>query len=276
MRSLARVFPALANMRDVVSLPRHRSTSRIFGIRLHDVSSKDRLREMFNGFLDADRTSRIFTPNPEILLQARGDPSYSQVLNSADLALPDGAGVAIVQSIRAKHRVRRWPGVEIGALLLEMAAERSSTVAFVGGTDGATERAAARWRHARPGIRIDVVGMDVPIAEDGRGRPPERDERMTEQLASIAPAIVLVGLGAPKQERWIAVHTDGVPSARIMMGVGGAFDMWAGVLPRAPRVFYRLGLEWLWRLGLEPQRLRRIVRATIVFPVRVLTDRADG
>jgi N-acetylglucosaminyldiphosphoundecaprenol N-acetyl-beta-D-mannosaminyltransferase len=260
-------------MRAVVSLPRHRSTSRIFGIRLHDVSSKDRLREMFNGFLDGDRTSRIFTPNPEILLQARGDPSYGQVLNSADLALPDGAGVAIVQSIRAKHRVRRWPGVEIGALLLEIAAERGSTVAFVGGTDGATQRAAARWR---PGTRIDVVGTDVPIGGDGRARPPERDERMTELLASITPAIVLVGLGAPKQERWIAVHAASLPSARIMMGVGGAFDMWGGLLPRAPKVFHRLGLEWLWRLGLEPRRLRRIVRATIVFPVRVLTDHAEG
>jgi N-acetylglucosaminyldiphosphoundecaprenol N-acetyl-beta-D-mannosaminyltransferase len=250
-------------------------TSWILGVRLDDVPSEQRLREICEGFLDGERTTRIFTPNPEILLRAREDPGYAEVLNSADLALPDGTGVALIESLRSRHRVRRWPGIEIGALLLRIAAERGATVAFVGGSATAAERAADRWRRAAPGVRIETVGGSVMVAEDGAARPDERDLELTRDVASHAPAIVLVGLGAPKQERWIARNAGAVPSARIMIGVGGAFDMWAGQLRRAPRPIRRLGLEWVWRLVLEPRRWPRILRATIVFPVRALTDRRN-
>jgi N-acetylglucosaminyldiphosphoundecaprenol N-acetyl-beta-D-mannosaminyltransferase len=97
---------------------------------------------------------------------------------------------------------------------------------------------------------------------------------MVDELQRAEPAVVLVGLGAPKQERWIAQHADDVASARILIGVGGAFDMWAGRFRRAPRLMHRVGLEWAWRLALEPGRFPRIVRATIVFPFRALTERA--
>jgi len=104
-------------------------------------------------------------------------------------------------------------------------------------------------------------------------RPAEREDEMIDAVLSAAPTIVLVGLGAPKQERWIARHADAFPSVRVMIGVGGAFDMWAGSRRRAPRAFRRLGLEWLWRLTLEPRRLPRIIRATVVFPVLAVFDR---
>jgi N-acetylglucosaminyldiphosphoundecaprenol N-acetyl-beta-D-mannosaminyltransferase len=250
-------------------------TSWILGVRLDDVPSEQRLREICEGFFDGERTTRIFTPNPEILLHAREDPGYAEVLNAADLALPDGTGVALIESIRSRRRVRRWPGVEIAALLLRMAAERGATVAFVGGSDSTAEHAAARWRRAVPGVRIETVGDGVAVAEDGAARPDERDLELTRAVASLSPAIVFVGLGAPKQERWIARNAGAVPSARIMMGVGGAFDMWAGHLRRAPRPIRAMGLEWAWRLVLEPRRWPRILRATIVFPVRALTDRRN-
>jgi N-acetylglucosaminyldiphosphoundecaprenol N-acetyl-beta-D-mannosaminyltransferase len=103
----------------------------------------------------------------------------------------------------------------------------------------------------------------------------EADDRsLSDELRAADPAIVLVGLGSPKQERWIAEHAARLPSARIVIGIGGAFDMWAGRLRRAPTGLRRLGLEWAWRLALEPRRLPRIVRATVVFPFRALTERA--
>jgi len=107
------------------------------------------------------------------------------------------------------------------------------------------------------------------------GHQPEREPQLLERIRAAAPTIVLVGLGAPKQERWIVRHAADFPSARVMMGVGGAFDMWAGRLPRAPGLLHRLGLEWAWRLALEPHRLRRITRATLVFPFLALTDRSS-
>ena len=97
-----------------------RLMSRIFGVRLDHVGSEERLREFCVRALDGDRTIRIFTPNPEILLQARADPTYAETLRSADLALPDGTGVALIETLRAGRRIRRWPGVEIGELLVRL------------------------------------------------------------------------------------------------------------------------------------------------------------
>ena len=246
--------------------------SLIFGVRLDELETVDQLRSVTTGFLDGDRAFRIFTPNPEILLRAREDTGYADVLRSADLALPDGKGVTLVQTLRDGRTVRRWPGVEIAAFLVRLAAERGETVAFVGGAPDVAERAAARWR-TLPGLKVVVAGAGVVVDEDGSTRPSERDDEMVDTIRSAAPAIVLVGLGAPKQERWIARHADAFPSVRVMIGVGGAFDMWAGSKRRAPRAFRTLGLEWLWRLALEPRRLPRIIRATVVFPFLALFDR---
>jgi N-acetylglucosaminyldiphosphoundecaprenol N-acetyl-beta-D-mannosaminyltransferase len=252
-------------------------TSVIFGVRLDELRSVDQLRGVAIGFLDGDRVFRIFTPNPEILLHARQDPAYADLLRSADLALPDGTGVAIVQALRGGRSVRRWPGVEIAAMLLRLAAERGETVAFVGGSPDVAERAAARWR-ALPGLKVVVAGAGVAVDEDGiarsMARPEDGEDEAVDVIRSAAPTLVLVGLGAPKQERWIELHADAFPSVRIMIGVGGAFDMWAGSKRRAPRAFRSLGLEWLWRLALEPRRLPRTLRATVVFPVLALFDRA--
>jgi len=249
-------------------------TSAIFGVELDDLATEGQLVHELERFLDDGRPRRVFTPNPEILLLARDDPSYASVLNTADLALPDGTGVALVESIRARRRVRRWPGVEIGAELLHLAAARNETVAFVGGRDGAAERAARRWRAALPGLRAEAIGSDVSVGDDGRISTPDAEAEVVDRLRSLAPAIVLAGLGAPKQERWIAAHAEQLPSARVLMGVGGAFDMWGGTLRRAPGWMHTLGLEWLWRLLLEPARLPRIARATLVFPVLALMDRS--
>lgn len=247
----------------------------IFGVRLDEVASREELERACIGFLEGDRTRRIFTPNPEILLRARDDPSYRELLNTADLALPDGTGVALVESLLARRRVRRWPGVEIGALVVRLASDRDLPIAFVGGSATAAERAAAEWRRRVPSVGIHLAGSGVPIDDDGRARPGARDGEIVGDLQRAAPAVVLVGLGAPKQERWIAEHAEDIPSARILIGVGGALDMWAGRLRRAPRLLHRVGLEWAWRLALEPGRFPRIVRATVVFPFRALTERTS-
>ena len=246
----------------------------IFGVRLDEIATREELERACIGFLEGDRPRRVFTPNPEILLRARDDPAYAELLNTADLALPDGTGVALVESLLARRRIRRWPGVEIGALVVRLAAERDLPVAFVGGIGNVTESAAAAWRRRFPSLRVHVAGSGVGVDDDGRARPDVRDDAMLGELERAAPAVVLVGLGAPKQERWIAAHADALTSARILIGVGGAFDMWAGRLRRAPRLVHRVGLEWAWRLALEPARFPRIVRATIVFPFRALTERA--
>jgi N-acetylglucosaminyldiphosphoundecaprenol N-acetyl-beta-D-mannosaminyltransferase len=248
-------------------------TSSVFGVQLHELGSEGQLLRELGRMLDDEHAHRVFTPNPEILLMARRDQAFASVLNTADLALPDGTGVALVASIRTRRRVRRWPGVEIGADLLRLGATRGEAVVLLGGRDGAGERAANRWRSSLQGLRVEAVGEGVAFGQDGRASDPGVEARLVERIRSLSPAVVLVGLGAPKQERWIAEHAELLPSVRVLMGVGGAFDMWGGRLRRAPEWMHALGLEWLWRLALEPSRLPRIARATLVFPVLALTDR---
>ena len=248
-------------------------TSSVFGVQLDELDSEGQLVRELGRMLDGEGAHRVFTPNPEILLLARRDHAYASVLNSADLALPDGTGVALVESIRSRRRVRRWPGVEIGAELMRLAATRGEAVVLLGGRHGAADRAASRWRSSHPGLRVEAVGSDVAFGQDGRAGDPGLETELVERLRSLSPTVVLVGLGAPKQERWIAEHAELLSSARVLMGVGGAFDMWGGTLRRAPQWMHALGLEWLWRLSLEPARLPRIVRATLVFPVLALVDR---
>jgi N-acetylglucosaminyldiphosphoundecaprenol N-acetyl-beta-D-mannosaminyltransferase len=248
-------------------------TSSVFGVQLDELDSDGQLLRELGRMLDDERAHRVFTPNPEILLLARRDQAYASVLNTADLALPDGTGVALVESIRTRRRVRRWPGVEIGADLLRLAATRGEAVVLLGGRDSAGERAANRWRSTHPGLRVEAVGEGIAFGQDGRAGDPGVEARLVERIRSLSPAVVLVGLGAPKQERWIAEHAELLPSVRVLMGVGGAFDIWGGTLRRAPGWMHALGLEWLWRLALEPSRLPRIARATLVFPVLALADR---
>lgn len=250
-----------------------REEGAIFGVRLDDLPSGEGLRDRCASFLDGPGGSRIFTPNPEILLRARADPSYAAVLNSADLALPDGTGVALIDSIRRRRRIRRWPGVDVASEVLRLASRRDMAAVFLGGSPGAVERSARVWRERLPGLRVDVVGAGTSFRSDGRAVGDERDAELVEEIRAFAPAVVLVGLGAPKQEWWIALHAAELPEVKVFMGVGGAFDIWSGRLQRAPQPVRRVGLEWVWRLALEPRRLPRIVRATIEFPVRALTER---
>jgi N-acetylglucosaminyldiphosphoundecaprenol N-acetyl-beta-D-mannosaminyltransferase len=244
----------------------------IFGVRLDRISTPQELEDRCQRFLAGDRTRSIFTPNPEILVQARSDPGYAALLNTADLLLPDGIGIVLVQSLRGQRGMRRWPGSDSAQIILDLVARSAGTVMLVGGRAGVALKAAARLRGPRPGLTIETVGEGVPFGADGTAISPDDEVLVERRIQEVQPQVVLVGLGAPKQEQWIARHARSFPSVRIMMTIGGAMDMWAGRLPRAPRILRSLGVEWLWRLVLQPSRLSRVIRATVVFPWRALRE----
>src|SRR4029450_10316195 len=133
-------------------------------------------------------------------------------------------------------------------------AERAMSVAGPqrAGGRGVRARRARRGGAGPRSLSVDAAGSGVRIGEDGIAISPEEGRTLIESIRSSQPRVVLVAFGAPKQERWIHRYAADVPSARIMMGVGGTFDMWAGRFPRAPSVMHRLGLEWLWRLAQQP------------------------
>jgi N-acetylglucosaminyldiphosphoundecaprenol N-acetyl-beta-D-mannosaminyltransferase len=213
------------------------------------------------------------TPNPEILLQAREDTQYRDVLNAADLSVPDGVGIRLVEALHGEMGTFRMAGIDIGEMLLDMAYVAHLPVLFLGGHNGAATSAADRITKARTNLKIFAAGDDAEFGDDGKVLDAAEAKRIEAALLQTKPAIVLVGLGAPKQEHWIYANRDAFPSVKVLIGVGGAFDIWSGRLRRAPKWMRALGLEWFWRLLLEPQRLPRIFRAVVVFPFYALLQK---
>jgi N-acetylglucosaminyldiphosphoundecaprenol N-acetyl-beta-D-mannosaminyltransferase len=231
------------------------------------------IRQVCAAFLADDRTHCVFTPNPEILLYARKHPDYASVLNGADLSLPDGVGIVLAHRLRRRGIIRKWAGVDVAEMVLRLAAEHGARVMLLGGRGGIGDRAAERWRTLIPGLDVVTAADDVPFADDGTAVHSGDEAALDERIRQDRPAVILVSIGHPRQERWIARHQAAFPSARIMMGIGGAVDIWGGRYSRAPAWLRSVGLEWFWRFLRQPSRLSRVLRATIEFPVRALTER---
>ena len=244
----------------------------IFGISLDSLENKTALQQRFEAMLESENSHVVFTPNPEILMQARSYPAYAEVLSGADLLIPDGSGIQLISRLRYGFQIFRYPGIDVGRMLLDLAYAKRLRVMFLGGRNGSAISAAERLTKSHSDFQIYAAGDNVEVTEDGYVPDPKEEHRIIDAIRQTKPAIVLVGLGAPKQEQWIVRHQHTFPSVKIFIGVGGAFDIWSGRLKRAPAFMRALGLEWLWRFLLEPRRLPRIMKAVIVFPYAALRE----
>lgn len=208
------------------------------------------------------RGATVATLNAEMAIAAERDAQLRSALLGADLIVPDGAGVVLYLRARGR-RIKRMPGIELAEGLLERAAGRGDwPVVFFGGKPGVAETAAQRWRSRCPNLAISLV-------QHGYVNDQELKD-FEEAIAAQRPRIILVALGVPRQEYWIAQVRDHCPEA-IWIGVGGSFDIWAGTKERAPAWFCDHHLEWLYRLYQEPWRWRRML-ALPYFVWRALLD----
>lgn len=230
------------------------SREHILGIDIDSVTMAEAL-ECAEQWLDGDTPRMIVTPNPEILLAARGDKNYTAILNSADLSLPDGRGLQFFGDF-----AERITGVDFSTELLRVATEKGKRVLCVVREDGRSTAAEVQSAIADRFEGLAVTA--IPVRLDNWDT-----DVIVDQVLAAQPALILVGLGFPHQEKWLAHHLDHIPSARIGIGVGGTFDFWTGKASRAPRLFRALGLEWLYRLAREPRRFGRIWRAVVIFPL---------
>jgi N-acetylglucosaminyldiphosphoundecaprenol N-acetyl-beta-D-mannosaminyltransferase len=194
--------------------------------------------------------THVVTLNAEMVMLARKNRQLATVIAQAELIIPDGAGVVFSLSLQGKKQ-QRLPGIELAAALLnQIAAEKTpSNVFFYGGVPGRAEAAAQYWREQCPELKIET--QHGYLTE-------EEQSALNQQLSQQQPQLILVGLGVPRQEFWIAQHRHLCPQA-IWIGVGGAFDIWGGAKSRAPAWFCDNNLEWLYRLYQEPSRWRRML-----------------
>jgi N-acetylglucosaminyldiphosphoundecaprenol N-acetyl-beta-D-mannosaminyltransferase len=237
-------------------------SKKILNIRLHTLTNEE-LEKILNDWLGGNGQNMITTPNPEFLLLARHDKEFADILNHADLSLPDGFGLKLAAWLGGSS-LHRHTGIDTFELLAQLAGDKP--ILLLGSQESAAITAKI-FREKDPNLQIQAIDPGL-VPESG-----EVETRFISEINSFAPTVLAVGLGQGKQERFIVKYLSQLPSVRIAIGVGGAFDTLSGQKPRAPRAMRRLGLEWLWRLAIEPQRWRRIANAAIVFPIVVFWDK---
>ena len=245
-----------------------------FGVRFVRHARPDDLRLEVASMLHGRPQHMIVTPNPEMLVLAHRDPAFREVLNRADLALPDGVGIAIMSRI-LRPSITRMPGIDfLLDVLFPIAEQEGKSIFFLGAQEGVAERAAREIMKTFPRLRIAGVasGGAVTLREQGGLEARPDDAALLSSIADTAPDILLVAFGQRKQEFWISEHLHDLPSVRVAIGVGGSFDFLAGRIRRAPQIVRRIGLEWMWRFFLEPRRMRRIMNAVVVFPLLACYD----
>ena len=226
-------------------------TVSIRGLPFLDLDPKQ-LNEVLQEQLRLFSQTLIFTPNAKIGADAQADARLHALLCQADLLLPDGAGILLASKRHSEQALKhRLPGIEAGELVLRIAATHGYAVYFLGGKPEIAASAAAHWQAQLP--TLIVAGT-----HHGYFATEQEKNRVAQEIRQSGAEIVLVCLGFPAQEEWIVQHRLLLPSVRLFMGLGGSFDVWAGKLRRAPRLFRAAHMEWLWRMLCEPRRFLQL------------------
>ncbi len=196
--------------------------------------------------------THVVTLNAEMSMLAETHPTLATIIHQADLVIPDGAGVVLYLQMHGK-KVNRCPGIELAESLLQSTAQskaQSPRVFFYGGAPGVAAAAAQAWQDKLPDLNI--IGVQHGFIQAAEA------EQLQQTLKDLQPQLIFVGLGVPRQELWIAENRALCPQAT-WIGVGGSFDIWAGIKSRAPGWLANNHLEWLYRLYQEPWRWRRML-----------------
>ena len=194
----------------------------------------------------------LATVNAHSVVLADASPRFAEILNSAQLSIPDGMSIVAGARLLGHPLRARVPGVDLVEELCKRSAEAGVSVYFLGGRPGAGARTAARMAARYPGFIL--AGIDCPPHDFEHNA--EENVRVLERIREAAPDILFVALGMPKQEHWIAQNAARSGVA-VVMPVGGSFELLGGLIPRAPRWLQNVGLEWLFRMTMEPRRLWR-------------------
>jgi len=240
----------------------YRSRQKVLGYPVDLVDLKSAL-EIIETAWHADKGLQVETLNAEMVIAAQRDHRLDRIIRHAHLIVPDGAGVVWALGLSG-HCVERLPGIELAAAALERAAIRGANVALLGGRKEVVDTLAKTLPQNYPGLKL-VFSRDGYFGSDD-------EEEIVDELAKAEPKLVLLALGVPKQEFFIDQYRDQLPKS-VLIGVGGSFDVWAGVIKRAPVLFQRLNIEWLHRLISEPWRIKRMGVSLPTFVVRVLVDK---
>lgn len=203
----------------------------------------------------------IVAPNVEFIMNAQKDKDFFDILKSAKLATPDSVGVAIAGKLQKKPLKQRIPGQAYFRKILEIGEKEGWTFYLLGGKGDTVERTIENVKKIYP--QINIVGSHEGFFEK------DSEENVISEINKLQPNVLFVAMGAPRQEKWIYEHRNEL-KVDVAAGQGGTFDYEAGNIRRAPRWIQKIGMEWFWRLILQPSRIVRMMALpkyliTIVF-----------
>jgi len=214
----------------------------------------------------SDDSRCVCIANVHVLMEAYDSREFRKAVNDADLVTPDGVPLVWMMRAKGAHKQERVYGPTLMSHVLESAARESIPVGFYGSKPEVVKQLVKKLQ-----VRYKFLNVTFSYSPPFRTMSPEEDTGMVEQINQSGARILFVGLGCPKQELWMAEHRGRVNA--VMLGVGAAFDFHAGLKPQAPAWLQRIGLEWLFRLLIEPRRLwKRYLYHNPRFIVLALAD----
>ena len=239
------------------------SRTDVLGVGFDNVTKAEAVERALE-LIDAREGRYVVTPNPEIVMLAKESPALKAALAGADIVLPDGAGIVKGAAILGRPMKEKVPGIDFACGVMARLAERGGSVYLFGAKPGVAEAAAETLRTKFPGLVISGTS-DGYFSDAGP---------IIEKIKDAAPDFLLVCLGAPKQELWMA-KMSGKLLVGLMVGLGGSLDVFAGTVKRAPEAWQKLDREWLYRLLKEPRRIGRMMKLPL-FVIEAAGERLRG
>jgi len=231
----------------IATASQNASKSRILGVGVDRLTMAECLAHI-EDFVRDGGSHMVVTADAAGIVQAQDDPELMAIYQSADLVTPDSVGVLWAAKRKGEALPERVSGVDLLDRVCALSAEHGYRLAFLGSAPGVAELAAEKLRLKHPGCNI--VGTRHGYF------PPESDTVVAQEIAELKADFLFVAMGIPRQEKFIAATRD-ITGAKVSMGVGGSLDVFSGKAKRAPKLFQKLKLEWLWRLVLNPKKISK-------------------
>ncbi len=239
----------------------HRKKEPVLGFGV-DLFTFEEALQYVHTCLKENNGMQIVTINPEMISLGNKDKEFAAVLNNADLVIPDGVGVKIALKIKGISQ-ENIPGIEFSKKLIGMCELEGFSIGLIGAKEEVIQKAVQN-------IRKEHANLNITYIRNGYF-DEEQEKIIVEELKAVSPRVLFVALGAPKQELFISKLKPQMPNT-VFIGVGGSFDVWSGMVKRAPKIYQTLGLEWLYRTVKEPARFKRIFPALPLFLIQVIIE----
>lgn len=234
-----------------------RDTITILGIPIDNITKKE-AGEITEKLIQQSNKScqMVFAPNVEFIMYAQKDAEYYELLKQAKLATPDSIGIMMGAKKQHKQFKERIPGQAYFREIIELSNQKGYTIYLLGGQAEVVQKAKENLKKQYP--NVNIVGTH-------HGYFTKEEERaVIDEINQLQPNVLFVALGAPRQEKWIAEHKEEL-KVDVAAGQGGTYDYEAGRIKRAPKIIQKIGMEWLWRLILQPSRIVRMRVLPIYF-----------